>query len=63
MAGTAAAAGVSVEILVKRNQVAPVRIFIEELVGAKESAIAVLIPQKNMGQALSELVSDLGERL
>ena len=53
MAGTAAAAGVSVEILVERNQVTPVRIFIEELVGAKESAIAVLIPQKNMGQALS----------
>lgn len=63
MAGAAAAAGVAMEIFVERNQVAPVRIFIKELVGAKESAIAVLIPQKNMGQALSQIVSDLGKRL
>src|SRR5918994_7629497 len=61
MAGADARAVIAVEILVERNQVAPVRIALKLLGAAEDRPPPVLIARKNSCQPLRNLACDLPE--
>ena len=51
MRGTDAAAGVAVEVLVEGDQIAPVRIVLEQVLVPEDRASALLVPQKDARQS------------
>ncbi len=61
MAGAQSGAVVAVEVFVKQNQVAPVRIVLKNFRSTGDGAAAVPISQKDMDQAARNLRSDLPE--
>jgi hypothetical protein len=61
MGGAEAAAGIGVEILVKPEEILPVRIFGETLVAVEAGAAAFFIGQEDAGEAGCEFAGDLEE--
>src|SRR5260221_10413063 len=59
MAGTDPCTCISMKVLVERNGIAPVRVALKHRVGAKHGPAALLVPQKDTGEAACELLCDL----
>src|SRR5690348_15627578 len=61
MTGAKAGAVVAMEVFIKQNQVAPMRITLKEFCAAGDRAAAGAIAQKDMYQAAGNLRRDLPE--
>ena len=59
MTGAAAAAGVAVKVLVKRDEIAPVAIIVEQPARTEDRAPASFIEQKNARQPPRQFIGDL----
>jgi len=57
MAGANTAPAITVEVLVERNVIAPVRIILKGRTGAKDRPGAMLVPQKD--QPVEKLLAEL----
>src|SRR6266571_3856553 len=62
MAGTDAAPAITVEVLVERDVIAPVRIVLKGHVGAKYSSATLLITQKDVREPPREFLRHLPQR-
>src|SRR6266849_6928477 len=59
VAGTDPCTCISMKVLVERNSITPVRVALKHRVGAKHGPAALLVPQKDTGEAACELLCDL----
>src|SRR2546429_9803370 len=62
MAGAYTAPAITVEVLVERNVIAPVRIVLKGRTGAKDRTAALLITQKDVREPPREFFRHLPER-
>src|SRR5258708_12287253 len=59
VAGTDPCTCISMKVLVERNSITPVRVALKHRVGAKHGPAALLVPQKDTGEAACGLLCDL----
>ena len=62
MAGTDAAPVITVEVLVKRDVITPVRIVLKGHIGTKYRSASLLVTQKDVREATRQLFRDLTQR-
>ena len=62
MAGAYTAPAITVEVLVERNVIAPVRIVLKGRTGAKDRPAALLVTQKDVCETPREFLRHLPER-
>ncbi len=56
MAGADTASAITVEVLVERDVVAPVRIVLKERVGPKDRQAALFVTQKDAGETMRKSI-------
>jgi len=59
VAGSDACTCISMKVLVERNAIAPVWVMLKDSVSAKHRSAALLVAQKDAGEAVCEFLGDL----